>query len=227
MIHALPAQSAPAPTATVKMDGDVPLGFVLVEEDVSFNTKNLPLALMDEAVTDYSNKNIGEAAGDLKAACRILRTTQESKMNEKTARQMKVSADNLELVAKDLRGAKIKSVDSLKERLGQVAYYLSVARRANANTEWNRRQMKQAGYDLDAAATMLERSMEWSGKAHSSDNDATVKNSHTIAAKLISGNGWRDGEVKNALSELAIVTTAVGSKVLPEGFRAAEQPGEF
>ncbi|MGZ3705183.1 MAG: hypothetical protein ACXWP1_04295, partial [Bdellovibrionota bacterium] len=75
--------------------------------------------------------------------------------------------------------------------------------------------------------TALERSMAWSGKEQESDTEATVKNSHIVAAKLINGSGWRDAEVKAALSNLAVVTSAVGAKVLPEGYKAAEQPSEF
>ncbi|MGZ3702677.1 MAG: hypothetical protein ACXWSD_12875, partial [Bdellovibrionota bacterium] len=198
-ILATPALAETKAAPITKMEDFVaPSGFMLIDEEVSLNMKSLPLALMDEAVADFSRKNIGEATGDLKAACRFLKASQGAKMNEKAAAQMKVSADNLDLIAKEIRGGQIKTVASLKERLAQVAFYQSLAQRSIATSEWNHRMMKQAGYDLDASATALERSMAWSGKEQESDTEATVKNSHIVAAKLINGSGWRDAEVKAA-----------------------------
>ena len=200
---------------------EIPKGFVLVEEDVSLNWHSLPLALMEESVVDFHSDYRGEAAGDLKAAARALRASRS------TDPDMRAAADNLVLLSREIRGGTVNTLDGIRARLTQVAYYQSLGFRRQALKEWGAHQLKAAGYDLDASASALERSLAWSGKPLSSDTDASVRDGHAVAAKLVAGNGWKESDVTNALSELSTTAQALGAKILPEASRAAETPASL
>jgi hypothetical protein len=222
----LPAHAHPdaKKSLTKKDNTPAPAGFVWIEEDVSINVKDLPLALMDESLSNFQGNRKGEAAGDLKAAARVLRAAQANETGMTTKEKMNLSADNLSLIAKDLSVGSIDNAGALKERLAQVAYYQARAFRSEADAEWNRRQLRMAGHDLDAAATFLSRSIEWSGKGRSRDNDAILKSTQRVATKLMDGTGWSESEVRGAFSQFASITDSMGLKVLPNANRAAESP---
>jgi hypothetical protein len=204
-----------------------PMGFVVVDEQVSLDTQALPLMLLDESVADFNAKNFGEAAGDLKSAACFIRTNREKSMSETTKDEMAMAADGFDKVAKDLRGEEFKAVDNLKSALAEVAYHQSMWHRLRATSAWQKRQMRSAGYDLNAAADALEWSMSASGKYTSDASSSSLKKSREVATKLITGSSWTAEEVNSAFDRLIAASNDVNTRMLKVKDRAASMPENF
>lgn len=200
----------------------VPMGFVIIEEQVSIDMKALPLALMDEAFTDFSEKNYGEATGSLRAAARVIRSSGEAATMGESERKQLVG--RIEKLAADVRGTTIKSEAEFKARLAEIAYLKAGYNRALASKEWDKRQLKRAGHDLDASVTALNYAEKWGGKTFAKDTKTSISRAQDIARKLIDGTGWTEADVSSALAQLEASVTKVGSMVSPSRAKAADEP---
>jgi hypothetical protein len=204
--------------------GAMPAGFVIVEEDFSLNMKELPLAFMDESISDFAKKNYGEAAGDLKGASQVIKAAETSKVSHGAKIEMKAAVDCLEKTAQALRNNEFKSEVELKSRLGEVAFHKAAYNRLLAIREWEGRHMILAGHDLDASAAALEMSAKWSNKEMTKDSHTDVTTALSVASKLMSGTDWTSSEVDAAIGNLASAERRVGNLILPNKEHASDSP---
>lgn len=189
-------------------------GFVIVEEDVIMDFREIPLELMSEARRDFSDKNFGEAAGDLNAAARILRAEGKRAVNVNEAPSLKVVADNLDRLAKEVKGQEIKTEQQLNTEISKAAYLTASHHRFHAAAEWTKKEYYQAGHDLLIAAYALESGAKWSGKEIEKGTAEIVKGARFVAGKLIQGTGWTSKEVGKAFGKVGDETDRLGKKVL-------------
>lgn len=203
----------------------VPAGFVIIEEQVSVDLKALPLVLMDDAIRSFKEKNYGEATGDLSAAAKIIRSVATGV--EGADSRVKPLAGKLESLATSLRSTSIKSEAELKSRLAEIAYLKADLNRHLAKSQWEKRQLKRAGHDLEAAVLALEWTEKYSGKSMAKDTKASLTRARDVAEKLMKGTGWTEADVTSAMAQLESSVQKVGSMVAPARGQAEETPEEL
>ncbi len=192
----------------------LPMGFIVVEEQVVTDMRVLPFELLQKSKNDFLNNNFGEASADISAAARILKSEAIRADNAKRGKSLSDVSVRLERVARDVKDRKIKSERELSSELSRAAYQTAAHHRILALEEWSKKEYNQAGHDLKAAAVASEHALQWSGKEIEIASKEAVSGARFVAGKLIQGAGWTTAEVGSAFEKLGKATEKLGNKVL-------------
>ncbi len=190
------------------------VGVLIVEDEVMTDLRQIPFELLSEAKKDFAEKNFGEAAADINAAARILRAEGRRLISSDEALPLKVVADNLDVLARDVKGQIIKNERQLDVQMSKAAYLTSSHHRIHAAAEWTRKEYRLVGHDLLAAAYALESGAKWSGKELEKGTLGVVHGVRFVAGKLIQGTGWTSEEVGKAFDKIGQETERLGKKVI-------------
>jgi hypothetical protein len=205
-------------------DAGVPQGFVLIEDYVTMDLKQLPIDLLQAAQTDFSNRNLGETAADLRAAARVFRL--EAKQSDSGDKHLQNAADDLDKLAGNVKSESVKAPDVFHAELARALYHDAAHHRLQAQREWDKREYHRAGDDLRASAVAADLAGQWGGKDVYADNKANVRKARDVASRLTRNEGWTRGDVADALDRMQTVVGSLAGRLMPSSdrSRAGETP---
>lgn len=201
-----------------------PEGFVFIEESVPVDLKQLPVDLIRAADNDFSNKNLGESAGDLRAAARVMRLeAKQAKTSDNN--HLSIAADDLDKLASDVKNEVVKNTDPFHNQLAKVLYHDAAHHRIIAQREWDKKYYRNAGADLRASAMAAQSAAQWTDKDLYSSNKSAFDKANKVADQLTNNEGWSSGEFTAAIDNLSGFEDKLANRVMPsEKQRASEQP---
>jgi hypothetical protein len=195
-----------------------PEGFVLIEETVPVDLKQLPIDMLQNAATDFSAKNLGETAADLRAAARVFRL--EAKQAQSGDHHLLNAAVDLDKLASDVRNDSLKSPDEFHARVAKAFYHAAAHHRIQAQRSWDNKRYHNAGDDLRASATAADLAAQWTGKDLAASNKASIDKARKVADQLVMGEGWSTSDVVAAFDNLEGAEGRIAGKVMPSSDKA-------
>ena len=189
-------------------------GFMIIEEEVVTDMRELPFELLKQSQEDFAAKNFGEASADITTAAKILKSEGQRANDTKTKQNLTQSSDHLLQVAQNVKDQKIKTEKELNSEFSKAALNTANHHRLLAAEEWSKKEYKQAGHDLVAASKATEHALEWSGKEVEKGTKEVVQGTKDIGNKLIEGAKWTSAEVKTTFDKFEKATENLRKKII-------------
>jgi hypothetical protein len=218
---ALPALADSNNTKSTKTTAKtaVPDGYVLIEDFVSVDLKQLPIDLLRTADNDFSQKNLGETAADLRAAGRVFHL--ESKQSKGDNGHLSDAVADLDKLASDVRNGIIKTDDAFRIEVSKALYHDAAHHRMQAQKEWDMKNYSNAGDDMRASAISAELASSWSAnKDLVASTKPALDKARQVASELTRNEGWTPGEVNSALASLEGAVDRIAGTVMPSSDKA-------
>jgi hypothetical protein len=208
------AMLAAAQQPTAKQPPKAPEGWVVVEEDVLNVFTDEPEHYMKAAHDSFLKKDKKATAVELrKAAAFVKLEAARAAGDAKTG--LTASATELEKLADDVDKGTVASVEKLDSAFARAAHALANHHRKKAEESWTRKEVRQAGYSLKAAAEYVEHGTKWAGKEVETGGAEVLKGAREISGKLIEGSGWEGEEVGKAIKACGQETEKLGKQIEP------------
>jgi hypothetical protein len=211
-----------------KSEANMPAGFVIIEDFVAADLKQLPIELLYSAESEFANKNFGESAADLRSTGRVFRLEAKQASSD-SKKELTTAADELEKFADNVKNQTIKGETAFRAQVSRALYHDAAHHRALAAKEWDKKQYHRAGDDLRASAAAAELATQWSDKDIAQSSKSSIDKARDVAMRLTRNEGWTSGEVVDALDKMDLALRGMSDKMMIDQnrSRATETPVEF
>lgn len=191
-----------------------PAGYVLLEEDQWHKLADEPDRHMGRAREAFLMKDARTAAAELrKAAVHVRIAAGHATERGKTA--LLRSEHELEHTARRVEEGAVKSVEELDIASARALHALSDYQYIKAAEAWRKRETRQAGQYMRAAANNLERAAARTDATMRAATAEVVKDSRAISGRLVEGTGFVIDEVGAGIEAIGHQLERVGTSVLP------------
>jgi hypothetical protein len=112
------------------------------------------------------------------------------------------SAQELEKLAVDTKRGTVKDVAEADDTFRRADHALAQSHQVKAKESWAKKETVRAGYEMKAAALLLEQSAGWAGSEAKSGVSAVVADTRKLAGKLTAGSVYVVDEVDRGIDEL-------------------------
>ncbi|MGD1094765.1 MAG: hypothetical protein ABSB35_22575 [Bryobacteraceae bacterium] len=112
------------------------------------------------------------------------------------------SAQELANLAAATRKGTVKNVAEADNIFERADHALAQSHQVKAKESWAKKETVKAGYEMEAAALLLEQSAGWAGSEAKSGVSAVVADTRTLAGKLTEGSRYAVEEVDKGIDEL-------------------------
>ena len=112
------------------------------------------------------------------------------------------SAQELERLAAAMRKGTVKDVRDVDNIFSRADHVLAQSHQVKAKESWTKKETVRTGYEMKAAALLLEQSAGWAGNEAKTGAAAIVADTRTLAGKLTAGGEYAAAEVDKGLDEL-------------------------
>jgi hypothetical protein len=125
------------------------------------------------------------------------------------------SVQELEKLAVDARRGTVKDVAEADNTFRRADHALAQSHQVKAKESWAKKESVRAGYEMKAAALLLEQSADWAGSEAKTDVSAVVRDTRMLAGKLTEGSRYAVEEVDKGIDDLGHAISDLGRKPLP------------
>jgi hypothetical protein len=123
------------------------------------------------------------------------------------------SAQELERLAVDLTdNRREKSTVKMDQSWGRADRALARSHQVQAKASWRKKETAKAGYEMRAAAVNLDESAGWAGSESKTRVSPVVRDTRSLAGKLIAGGEYAAGEVDKGIDDLGHAISGLGQK---------------
>jgi hypothetical protein len=200
-----------APKAAVPQ---APVGYVLVEEDQWHKLADEPDRHIGRAREAYLMQDARTAAAELRKAAVHVRIAAGHAAERGKAALLR-SEHELEHTARRIEEGAVQSVEELDFASARALHALSDYQYAKAADAWRRREARQAGQYLRAAANNLERAAARTDATMRAATAEVVKDSRLISGTLVEGTGFVIDEVGAGFEAIGHELERVGTRLNP------------
>jgi hypothetical protein len=153
------------------------------------------------------------AAAELREAAKMLREL-AARLPEDHQPGLRASAGELEQVARELAGAKARGVTraQLREAFARAHYALAASHQRTASGFWAKKELAEAGGNLQAAAHHLMRAAAWEGHKLEPARAAAAREANLIGQRLGKGTAVAASRVGRTIKRLGEEIEAYGRK---------------
>jgi len=191
-----------------------PAGYVLVEEEQWHKLVDEPDRHIGRAREAYLMMDARTAAAELRKAAVHVRVA-AGHAAERGKNTLLRSEHELEHTARRIEEGAVKSVEELDFASARALHALSDYQYAKAAEAWRKREARQAGQYLRAAANNLERAAARTDATMRAATTEVAKDSRLISGRLIEGTGFVIDEVGAGIEAVGHQLERVGTLVLP------------
>lgn len=158
--------------------------------------------------------DLTRAGEQIRQASKWLRDAAENVADD-TRTSLRAAAHNLDHLAKRVEQRSVDSVHELDHAFAGASQAMAQHHLDVAQKSWQKREHKQAGWRLRAAANDVELAARWSGQQVSAAAQEAVRDSRLVSGKLVEGTGYAVDEVGRAFERLGKQVEAVGENLEP------------
>ncbi len=194
--------------------GKSPAGFIMVEEDAWNKLADEPDLHMQRAREAYVMMDARTAAAEIRKAAVYLRIS-AGHAADRTKEALVRSEHEMEHLARQLESGAVRSVEEIDHASSRALHSLSDYQYVKAADAWRRRETRQSGQYLRAAADNLERSAVRTTATLRAATAEVTKDTRMISGRLVEGTGFVIDEVGNGLESFGHQIERVGKGLAP------------
>ncbi len=158
---------------------------------------------------------------DLKASSEAIRRAVktlgalEKKADRNREKAYRESIEGLKMLADRVEKGAVKSVKEIDLAFVQASHNLAQHHYVQAMSSWGKKEGRETGQELKAAAVHLEEGIKWTAEKGKQEAGAVVKDTQLLAEKLIEGAQVTDQEVEKGFKALKTEIDRLGAKPKP------------
>jgi len=122
------------------------------------------------------------------------------------------SAQELDKLAVDTRRGTVKNVAEADNAFRRADRTLAQSHQVKAKESWAKKEAVKAGYEMKAAALLLQQSADWAGSEAKTGVSAVVRDTRMLAGKLTEGSKYAVEEVDKGIDDLGHAISELGRK---------------
>jgi len=191
-----------------------PAGYVLIEEDQWHRLADEPDRHIGRAREAFVMMDARTSAAELRKAAVHVKIA-AGHAAERGKHALLRSEHELEQTARRVEEGTVKSVEELDLASARALHSLSDYQYAQAAAAWRKRETRQAGQYLRAAANNLERAAVRTDAAMRAATDEVVKDSRLMSGKLMEGTGFVIDDVGAGIEAIGHQLERVGARLIP------------
>ncbi|TSA11209.1 MAG: hypothetical protein D4R73_04150 [Deltaproteobacteria bacterium] len=173
-----------------------------------------PESQFQKAHESFLKKDFKAAASEIRKGAAFLKT-EAGHATEDGKKVLMASVHELEKLAGDVEKGTVTSAKDLKDVFARAYHALANNYYLKASEDWAKKEAKDTGQALKAAAVQLEHAMAWSGHKVETGAAEVIKGAHVVAGKLIKGAGWVPEEVGNGIELVGKEVEKFGTYIQP------------
>jgi hypothetical protein len=188
-----------------------PIGFILVEEQWDMLSDE-PGRHIGRARDAYLMMDARNAAAELRKTAVHVRVAAEH-ASERTKNALVRSERELEQMSRQVEAGTYRSMEEFDFATARALHALANDQYVKSASAWRKRELKQSGRYLKAAADNLERAAARADTATKQTAAVVVKDSRLVSGKLIEGTGFAMDEVGSSLESMGHAIERLGTRV--------------
>ena len=157
-----------------------------------------PSAYFHQAKEDLVRKNFDAAATAIRKAAGLIRL-EATRTGAEGNTKLVSSSQALSKLADDIETGSSTDVRLLRGAFAEAQYVLADSHWRKAARDWNLREPKETGHELEAAVLNLAEGTEWAGSGTEFDSSLVVEDALSLSQRLIEGAPENFGEVAQQL----------------------------
>jgi len=173
-----------------------------------------PKADFQKAHESFMKKDFKASATEIRKGADYLRKEAES-AGSKGKRMLAASVKELDKLADSVEKGAVKSDKELKGAFSRAEQAVANNDYVKATDSWARKETKETGHALNAAAEHMEQAADWSGRKLKAGGAKTIEEGREVSGKLVKGTGYVSEEVDKALKSMGDAISGFGRKILP------------
>jgi len=168
-----------------------------------------------KARQNFLKKDLMASAAEIRKGAAYLKSQADLAVEE-GKQALTASANELEKLADKVGKGTVKSVKELDGAFARAHHALAKSHYLKTSESFARKEASKAGKELKAAGNHLERGLIRAGGKITTGAKSAIKESRSLAGKLIKGAGWANAEVERGVKNLGVEIEKLGEKVSPE-----------
>ncbi len=189
-----------------------PIGFILIEEEQWNMLSDEPSRHIGRARDAYLMMDARNAASEIRKTAVHVRVAAEH-ASEHTKGALVRSERELEQMARQVEAGTYRSMEEFDLATARALHALANDQYVKSANAWRKRELKQSGRYLKAAADNLERAAARTDAAMRQTTAAVVKDSRLVSGKLIEGTGFALDEVGSSFESIGHAIERLGTRV--------------
>jgi serine protease Do len=165
-----------------------------------------------KAHDNFLRKDFKDAAREIRQGVALFKRDADQATGE-GKQQLEASIKDLNELADRVDKGVVTSVNELDQSFVRADHALSKNYHLKSSESWNKRDLSEAGKDLKAAASTLERTLAWAGHRWEAGTEAAIKEAMKTGEKLEKETGWVASEVKKDIDALGREIENAGHKI--------------
>lgn len=189
-----------------------PTGFILIEEDQWNTLSDEPGRHIGRARDAYLMMDARNAAAEIRKAAFHVRVAAEH-ATERTKGALVRSERELEQLARQAEAGTYRSMEEFDFATARALHALADDQYVKSANAWRKKEIRQSGRYLKAAADNLERAAARTDSAMKQATAVVVKDSRLVSGKLIEGTGYAIDEVGSSFETIGHAIDRLGTRV--------------
>lgn len=189
-----------------------PIGFILIEEEQWNMLSDEPGRHIGRARDAYLMMDARNAAAELRKTAVHVRIAAEH-ASERTKNALVRSERELEQMSRQVEAGTYRSMEEFDLATARALHALANDQYVKSAGAWRKRELKQSGRYLKAAADNLERAAARTDTAMRQATAVVVKDSRLVSGKLIEGTGFALDEIGSSFESIGHGIERLGTRV--------------
>jgi hypothetical protein len=185
-----------------------------VEKTIATSPPDEPEDHFRKARESFLKKDASAAAAEIRKGARTLEL-EAGHAKGKVKEALAASSHELETLAQGVEKVTITSTQDLRRAFARADRALAEEHYQKAAESWSKKEIKNAGHELKAAANHVEMAVAWADHKLDSTTAAVIKDARAVAAKLSAKAGWSKDEVVKGLHGVGNEIEKLGKQIEP------------
>jgi hypothetical protein len=203
-----------ARTATNETPSQVKKDPTVLEKKISTASPDEPDEHFRKARESFLRKDVKAAAAEIRKGAVLLKL-KAGHAPEEAKEALAASSRELETLARALEQGTVASTQDLRRAFARADRALAEQRYQRAAESWSKKEIKNAGHELKAAANHVKMTVAWAGHKLEATTAALVKEARATAAKLEQATGSTTDEFGKGLHGVDNAIEKLGKQIEP------------
>ena len=191
---------------------DLATDWLVVDESSWYPYIDEPNRHFQNAHAAFIAKDYDKAAEEIRKGEAFVQL-EASRASGDVKQSLDSSAHELEKLAVDMTdNRRQKSTVAMDQSWGRADRALAQSHQVQAKRDWQKKETAKTGYEMKAAALNLDESAGWSDRGAKTRVSPVVRDTRSLAGKLIAGGEYAAGEVERGIDDLGHAISGLSQK---------------
>jgi hypothetical protein len=174
-----------------------------------------PNSHFQAAHDSFLSKEYKKASEEIRKGAAFVRLEAGSAVDQ-AKQDLQASEQELQRLAKEVEQGSVHDVQRLDRAFARASNSLALSHRIKAGEAWNKKELRKAGNELQAAATLLESGANWVGAEAKASVAATVRDTRLVAEELTAESSHVAQRAGEAITALGKSIEDFGRRIEPQ-----------